>query len=89
MAELTLKTLTERARDEITAIPGITQVEVANARPYEISIEIPEDQMRRYGLTFDRVAGAVRRSSLDLPGGSVKTEGGEFLLTYRGPDLPR
>ena len=94
VAELTLKTLAERARDEIAAIPGITQVDVANARPYEISIEISENQMRRYGLTFDQVAGAVRRSSLDLPGGSVKTEGGEFLLrtkgqAYRGEEFER
>ncbi len=82
--ERTLKTLAERTRDEVSAIPGITQVEVANARPYEISIEISESQMRRHGLTFDQVANAVRRSSLDLPGGSVKTVGGEFLLRTKG-----
>ncbi len=40
--------------------------------------------MRRHGLTFDQVANAVRRSSLDLPGGSVKTVGGEFLLRTKG-----
>ena len=31
-------------------------------------------------MTFDPVADTVRRSSLDLPGGSVRTERGEFLL---------
>lgn len=36
--------------------------------------------MRHYGLTFDAVANAVRTSSLDLPGGSIRTAGGEFLL---------
>ena len=92
--ERTLKALAERTRDEISAIPGITQVDVANARPYEISIEISESQMRRHGLTFDQVANAVRRSSLDLPGGSVKTVGGEFLLrtkgqAYRGAEFER
>jgi multidrug efflux pump subunit AcrB len=84
VAERTLKVLAERTRDEIAAIPGITQVDVSNARAYEISIEISESQMRRHGLTFDQVAGAVRRSSLDLPGGSVKTVGGEFLLRTKG-----
>lgn len=92
VAERTLKVLAERARDDIAAIPGITQVEVGNARAYEISIEISESQMRRHGLTFDDVAVAVRRSSLDLPGGSVKTVGGEFLLrttgqAYRGEEF--
>ena len=82
--ERTLKSLAERVRDEIAALPGITQVEVANARPYEVSIEVSEGQLRRHGLTFDQVANAVRRSSLDLPGGSVKTDGGEFLLRTKG-----
>ena len=84
VAERTLKVLAERMRDEIAAIPGITQVDVGNARAYEISIEISESQMRRHRLTFEQVATAVRRSSLDLPGGSVKTVGGEFLLRTKG-----
>ena len=45
-----------------------------SAPPYEISIEVSEDDLRRHGMTFDQVADAVRRSSLDPPGGSVRTE---------------
>lgn len=82
--ERSLKRLAERVRDEITALPEITQAELANARPYEVSIEVSEDDLRRHGLTFDFVAAAVRRSSLDLPGGSVKTAGGEILLRTKG-----
>ena len=82
--ELTLKRLGERVRDEILLLPGITQAELKNARPYEISIEVAEDALRRHGLTFDYVSRAVRRASLDLPGGSLKTEGGEILLRTKG-----
>ncbi len=82
--EITLKRLGEQVRDDIAALPGITNVNLANARPYEISIEISENAMRRHGLTFDDVARAVRNSSLDLPGGSIKTEGGEILLRTKG-----
>ena len=82
--ERTLKRLGERVRDEIAAMEGITQVELENARPYEISIEVSEDALRRYSLSIDEVARAVRMSSLDLPGGSVKTEGGEILLRTKG-----
>ncbi|HAK56310.1 MAG: efflux RND transporter permease subunit [Vicinamibacterales bacterium] len=82
--EVSLKSLAEQVRDDLSALPEITQVELANARPYEISIEVSEMLLRRHGLTFDEVAQAVRRSSLDLPGGSVKTEGGEFLLRTKG-----
>ena len=89
--EVTLKTIAERVRDDLSAYPEITQVEIINARPYEISIEVSETALRRHGLSFDAVAQAVRRSSLDLPGGSVRTDGGEILLrtvgqAYRGSD---
>jgi multidrug efflux pump subunit AcrB len=90
--EASLKYLGEQVRDEIASIPGITQAELSGARPYEIAIEVSEDALRRFNLTFDEVARAVRRSSLDLPGGSIKTDGGEILLrtkgqVYRGPEF--
>jgi len=65
-------------------MPEITQVSVTNTQPYEISIEVSEDALRSYGLTFDEVARAVKMSSLDLPGGSVKTSAGEILLRTKG-----
>jgi multidrug efflux pump subunit AcrB len=82
--ELTLKRVAERVRDDLTAIPAITQAEVTGARPYEISIEVSETALRRHALRFDDVAEAVRRSSLDLPGGSVRAESGEILLRTIG-----
>ena len=86
-----LKLLAEEVRDELSALPEITQVDVVSAPPYEISIEVSEVALRRHGMTFDQVADAVRRSSLDLPGGSVRTDGGEILLrtigqAYRGDE---
>ena len=86
-----LKALAERVRDDLAATPEITQVDIVSAPPYEISIEVSEVALRRHGMTFDQVANAVRRSSLDLPGGSVRTDGGEILLrtigqAYRGAE---
>jgi multidrug efflux pump subunit AcrB len=82
--EKTLRILSDKIREEILLLPGITQAEVVNVRPYEISIEVSEQALRRFDLTFDEVAQAIRRSSLDLPGGSIKTKGGEVLLRTRG-----
>ncbi len=82
--EKTLKALAERVRDELSGIDGISLVEIAGVRNYEISIEVSETALRRYGLSFDHVANAVAMSSLDLPGGAVKTSGGEILLRTKG-----
>lgn len=82
--ERTLKVVSEKIRDDLLARPEITQVEVTGTRDYEISIEVSESALRQYGLTFDEIAQAVRRSSLDMPGGSIKTDGGEILLRTKG-----
>ena len=80
----TLKRVGETVRDDLTALPEISQVDLLNVPPYEISIEVSEDALRRWGLTFDLVANAVRRFSVDLPGGSVKTATGEILFRTQG-----
>jgi len=92
--ERALKIHGERLRDGITANTSATQVELLNARDDEISIEVSEESLRRHGLTFAQVVEAVRGSSLDLPGGSIKTRAGEILLrsagqAYLGDDFER
>jgi multidrug efflux pump subunit AcrB len=78
--ERSLKMLGQQVRDELARLPGISQVELAATRPYEISIEVSEAILESYGLRFDDVVRAVRRTSVDLPGGSVRTRAGEILL---------
>ena len=80
----TLKRIGEQVRDGLTALPEISQASLLNAPPYEISIEVSDEALRRWGLTFDRVADAVRQFSVDLPGGSVKTANGEILFRTKG-----
>lgn len=82
--EQTLKILGQQVRDDIAALPNVTQVELKNTRPYEISIEVSEAALRQYSLSFEQVANAVRLRSLDLPGGAIKTAGGEILLRTKG-----
>lgn len=82
--EATLKRISETMRADISDLPDISQVSVNYVRPYEISIEISENTLRQYGLTLASVANAIQRSSLDMPGGSIKTDGGEILLRSKG-----
>ncbi len=83
-SERSLKVFGERIRDSIASLPGVTQVELNNDRDYEISIEVSEESLQRFGLTFDEIVAAVRQGSLDRPGGSIKTSGGEILLRTKG-----
>ena len=92
--EATLKLVAEGMRDDIAALEGISQVSVNYAKPWEISIEVSEQVLRQYSLTMTDVANAIRRASLDMPGGSIKTDGGEVLIrsqgqAYKGTDFER
>lgn len=78
--EKTLRKMADRLRDELLLLEEISKVELSAFRPYEISIEVSEDTLRSYGLSFDQVTAAVRASSLDLPAGSVTTTAGEVLV---------
>jgi multidrug efflux pump subunit AcrB len=82
--ERTIKHWAERIQDELTALPGITMVEIFGVRHAEIHIEVPEENLRKHGITLGQVAEAVARSSLDLPAGTVKTAGGEILVRAKG-----
>ena len=84
VSEKTLKELADQIRDDLTAMDNISQVSIAGVRPYEISIEVSEENLRRYNLSFEKVSRAVRNSSLDIPAGSVKTSGGEILVRTKG-----
>ena len=90
--ERTLKNVAETVRDELTEIDSITQVELINAKKYELSIELSESRLHEYDLNFDEVANAVKSASLDLPAGSLKTSSGDVLLrtqaqAYSGDDF--
>ena len=80
LPEADLRHEAETIRDELLAIPGITQIDLNGVRKYEISVEIPEFLLRKYKLTFEKVARAIRESSLDVPAGNIKTKGGQIQL---------
>lgn len=78
--EETLKGLAEKARLELLQEPGVTLIELSGVREREISVEVSQANLRAYGLTLQQVAEVISRASVELPGGAVKTRGGEILL---------
>ncbi|MBW1829135.1 MAG: efflux RND transporter permease subunit [Deltaproteobacteria bacterium] len=82
-SEWVLRQTAEEIRDRLIQDPQITQVELGAVRPFEISIEVPQDKLRTYNLTLDQIAQRVRQSSVELPGGGVKTTSGEVLVRMK------
>lgn len=82
--EYARKTISQNIRDELMQIPSVNQVQILGDRDYEISIEVSEHVLRQYGLTMSEISQAIRNSSLDMPGGAIKSEGGDILLRTEG-----
>ncbi|MFP4105135.1 MAG: efflux RND transporter permease subunit [Phycisphaerae bacterium] len=81
--ERALRRAANDIRDELLNHEGITKAEVGGVRDLEISVDVPIEQLRRYGLTLGEIADRVRAAALDVPGGGVKTSGGEILVRVK------
>jgi multidrug efflux pump subunit AcrB len=82
--EFSQKAMAQEVRDELMRLPAVSTVEFLGDRPYEISIEVSEHVLRQYGLSMGEISQAVRNSSVDMPGGTIKSVGGDILLRTEG-----
>lgn len=82
--EFTRKELAQEIREDLMAIPAVNQVQFLGNKDYEISVEVSEHVLRQYGLTMTEISEAIRRSAVDLPGGTINTSGGDILLRTEG-----
>ena len=81
--EVSLLNIAEKVRDEVSELPNITQTRLGK-KPREISIEVSEKTLQKYGISFDYIANKIRTSSMDVPGGAIETYDGEILIRSKG-----
>ena len=84
VAESVLKESAQWLQQELLKLEAIAGVTIEGTRERELSIEIPEQTLRRYHLSFAEVAAAIRQRSINLPAGTIKSQAGNFMLQTRG-----
>ncbi len=94
VSEEELRDVAEAVRDDLLSLPAVSAANLQGARDYEIDIEIPEETLRKYGLSLQAVANIVRRENMELPGGLIRSESGEILLRgknkrYSGEEIAK
>ena len=82
--EKSLVSIAEKVKDEIDALSEVTLTQMGGKKPREIAIEIPEKDLKKYGLTFSQLSNIIRLNSIDMPGGSINTSEGEILIRSIG-----
>lgn len=83
VGERELKRLAEQLRREAAQLPAISVVQLFGTRQEEVSIEVSEQSLARYNLSFSEVADAIRSTSINQSAGSVRTEVGTYQLKVR------
>ena len=82
--EYSLTSISNRIQDEISTLEDITLTTVGGVKSKEIAIEVSENQLKKYSLTFDQIISAIKASSIDMPGGKIESKTSEYLIRTSG-----
>ncbi|WP_404363593.1 efflux RND transporter permease subunit [Marinobacter sp.] len=80
----TLKEIADRARDEITRLPGVSQAELSGVADYQISIAIPRQTLKAHHTSLVEVADIVGNQSLELSAGEIESPRDRLLVRTLG-----
>ncbi|MCY3753212.1 MAG: efflux RND transporter permease subunit [Alphaproteobacteria bacterium] len=78
--EAGLRLAAENLRDSLLALPNVSYVQFQGARDREIAIELSEEELRRNRLNISDIGQAIRRASLNLTFGELRTDAGGVVL---------
>lgn len=83
IADTSLRQLAEEIRNRLLQSAEITQIDLTGTRNLEISVDVSQENLRRYGLTHQEIAAQLATEAVELSGGGIKTERGETLLRMK------
>ena len=88
----TLKRLARKTERELLSYKGISKIELSGFPKEEIVINLKEERMLAYNITFQEVQLAVKNTNIELTGGTVKGKGEEYKIRvknrfYKGEEI--
>ena len=75
-----LKEKADKIQKELLNDENISQIQVVGYAPVIISVEINESALLMHNISFDLVSSAIKRSNIDISGGSIKTDKDEIII---------
>ncbi|NQU88663.1 MAG: efflux RND transporter permease subunit [Mariniphaga sp.] len=80
---LTLKGYAQQIEEEFLASGFISQVSISGYPALEISVEANEENLLRYGITFNELQNAISQNNRDISGGQIRSMEEEILIRLR------
>lgn len=80
---LTLKKYSDIIEYDLFNSGLMSQITVSGYPDLELSVEISEENLLRYNLTFDEVSRAIAQNNLDISGGQIRSDEEEIMIRSR------
>ena len=80
---LTLKSYAQQVEEDFLSSGFISQVSISGYPPLEISVEAEEEDLLRYGITFNDLQNAISLNNRDVSGGQLRSVEEELLIRLR------
>ncbi len=78
-----LKKLAYLVEEDFRSSGIVSQLTVSGYPATELSVEVRENDLLRYGITFDQISSAIRQNNIDISAGMIKSPQEEILIRSR------
>ncbi|WP_346856392.1 efflux RND transporter permease subunit [uncultured Draconibacterium sp.] len=80
---MTLKSYAQQVEEDFLSSGMMSQVSISGFPSLEISVEASEEDMLRYGFTFNDLQNAISNNNRDVSGGQIRSQEEELLIRLR------
>jgi multidrug efflux pump len=77
---MSLTDVADRVKEQLQTIPQVGAVDILGEKRYSMKLRLNPDRLAAYGLTALDVQAAVRRESVELPGGRIENQNTEMTV---------
>jgi len=82
--EIQLRNTAVKMKDDLLKLPHVSDIELNGAKNLEISIEISDKKLRKYGLSLDEVKNIIKKNSVNISAGTIRTKVEDFRIKAIG-----
>ncbi|GAA6134195.1 efflux RND transporter permease subunit [Oceaniserpentilla sp. 4NH20-0058] len=79
--DFSMKRLAERIKEKLLTSAHVSQVTLKGTPAEEVHVEIPSLVLEKYQLTLSKIAQIISANAIEQGAGTVKTQGGDILVT--------
>lgn len=86
-SDLTPETLTklgEDLKDNLTSLPGVSDVSVSGTRAREVSVIVRKDALATHGLSVGQIISALSGANASAPSGTITIDSIEYPVQFKG-----